>query len=317
MILTVLATILGIYTFMKVRALLMINRFVVDKRNCLVTGGSQGLGFAIAMELVKKGANVLICARREAELIKAVDELKDAKIHADQIIKFKVCDVTDSTEVAKLFTDPIQFLFCCVGGSKPMLFEDQSIEQLDRIFKLNYHSALYCCFHGIKQMKTISENCKIILVGSTLSCFGMVGFSEYAPAKFALRGLAETLRNELLKDNIDVHIYLPGSIDTPGFTEEQKTKPEVTKFIEGQTTPANPKSLAAKLIRGLELNYFAITTDFVTDMTYVASRGVAPVRNVVNDLFALLIAVPFSVIMRFFIDFSVLNHYKKPKNKLN
>lgn len=68
-------------------------------------------------------------------------------------------------------------------------------------------------------------------------------------------------------------------------------------------------------MRGLELNYFAITTDFVTDMTYVAGRGVAPVRNVVTDLFSLLIAVPFSIIMRFFIDFAVLNHYKKQKKE--
>ena len=268
MFLTVAATALGIYTFTKIRGLLMVNRFIVDKKNCLVTGGSEGLGKSIAKELVKKGANVLICARRKPILESTVKELNELKIHKDQKISYKICDVTDPKDVENLFVEPIQYLFCCVGGSKPMLFEDQTIEQLDRYLKLNYQSAVYCAYHAVKNMKAIKESCKIVLVGSTLSCFGMIGFSEYVPAKFALRGLAETLRNELLKDNIDVHIYLPGSIETPGYLEEQKTKPEVSKFIEGQTKPEDPDVLASKLIRGLELNYFAITTDFVTEMTY-------------------------------------------------
>eukprot|EP00834_Sanchytrium_tribonematis_P007648 NODE_725_length_4426_cov_0.934597.p1 type:complete len:318 gc:universal NODE_725_length_4426_cov_0.934597:1205-2158(+) len=316
MIVTVAAVGIAIYTFIKLRGFLMINRFIVDGRECLVTGGSQGLGKSIAKELVKKGANVVICARRKEELEKAVAELDKLKIHKNQVIKLKVCDVTDPKQVENLFlSENIQFLFCCVGASKPMLFEDQSISQLDNSLKLNYSTAVYSAFYAAKKMKIMKESSKIVFVGSTLSCFGMIGFSEYVPAKFALRGLAETLRNEFLKDNIDVHIYLPGSIDTPGFVEEQKTKPEVSKFIEGQTKPENPDTLAKKLIRGLELNYFAITTDFVTEMVYVAGRGVAPVRNVVNDLFSLLLAIPFSIAMRFFIDFSVLSHYKKSKKQ--
>ena len=215
MFLAVIACIAGIYAFMKIRSLLVSNRFIVDGKYCLVTGGSQGLGKSIATQLVKKGAHVLICARRKVELVQAVEELKALKIHDSQKIDYLECDVTNSSQVETLFLkNPIQFVFCCVGGSKPMLFEDQTISQLEKSLALNYTSALYTCFYAVKQMKQIKENCKIVFVGSTLSCFGMIGFSEYVPSKFALRGLAETLRNELLKDNIDVHIYLPGSIDT-------------------------------------------------------------------------------------------------------
>ena len=316
MILQVATTLLAIYTFTKIRGMLMINRFVVDRKNCLIMGGSKGLGKSIAIELVKKGANIVICARNVKDLKDVVEELIKVKIHKDQNIKYIVCDAIDAKQVQAVFeSEDIQYLFCCVGQSRPMLFEDQTIEQLDQAIALNYQSALYSAFYAVKKMKHHSENSKIVFIGSTLSCFGMVGFSDYVPCKFALRGLAETLRNELLKDNIDVHIYLPGSIDTPGFVEEQKTKPQVSKFIEGQTTPGDPAILAQKLIRGLELNYFAITSDFVTDMVYVSCRGVAPVRNVVSDLFALLIAIPFSLIMRFFIDFSVLKHYNASDKK--
>jgi 3-dehydrosphinganine reductase len=56
----------------------------------------------------------------------------------------------------------------------------------------------------------------------------MVGYSSYAPTKFALRGLADSLRNELCGTGVGVSIFYPSNMATPGFEQENRTKPRET-----------------------------------------------------------------------------------------
>lgn len=65
----------------------------------------------------------------------------------------------------------------------------------------------------------------MIYFSSAAACCGMVGYANYAPSKFALRGLCDSLLLEFKPYNIDVHLFLPSNIDTPGFVVENKTKP--------------------------------------------------------------------------------------------
>ena len=60
----------------------------------------------------------------------------------------------------------------------------------------------------------------VVFVSSVLGLFGLVGYSQYVPTKYAIRGLAESLRNELKAYGINVHCYFPATILTPGFEEE-------------------------------------------------------------------------------------------------
>ncbi|KAH8069647.1 3-dehydrosphinganine reductase [Aureococcus anophagefferens] len=73
-----------------------------------------------------------------------------------------------------------------------------------------------------------------VLVSSGLALCGYAGYSAYAPTKWAVRGLAETLRSELLPFDISVHSVYPPNMDTPGFVEENRTKPKSAKAIEGR-----------------------------------------------------------------------------------
>jgi 3-dehydrosphinganine reductase len=110
---------------------------------------------------------------------------------------------------------------------------------------------------------------KIIFVSSVVGYMSFVGYSTYSPAKFALRGplrhelgpcpakltshatgLAETLRNEMLLYGIDVHIMFPGTILSPGYEEENKTKPDITLKIEGADDGMKPVQVAEKLLDG-------------------------------------------------------------------
>ena len=78
------------------------------------------------------------------------------------------------------------------------------------------------------------------------------GFSTYAPAKFALRGLAETLRNELLPYRIRVHLLCPCDTETPGYAEENKTKPVETVEISKQGVVVQASVIADSLMNGID-----------------------------------------------------------------
>lgn len=73
----------------------------------------------------------------------------------------------------------------------------------------------------------------IVYVSSILGALTCVGYSAYSPSKHAIKAPADVVRIELAPYNVNVHLFLPGSILTPGYYEENKMKPEVTKRIEG------------------------------------------------------------------------------------
>jgi 3-dehydrosphinganine reductase len=108
---------------------------------------------------------------------------------------------------------------------------------------------------------------KIIFVSSLLGYMSFAGYSTYSPAKFALRGkssislvnlspsyhgqgLAEALRSELQLYKIDVHICFPATILSPGYDEENKTKPKITLKIEEADEGLTPEAVAEKLLDG-------------------------------------------------------------------
>lgn len=130
---------------------------------------------------------------------------------------------------------------------------------------------------------------KIVMTSSTLGLVGLVGYTSYCPTKFALRGLAESLRNEGNLHGITTQIYYPGTMFSPGYETENLTKPLLTREIEG-TTGLTPEDAAKGMLKGLRKGYFAITTDFDTNFLRVAAKGVTPYANIGWDYILGLIA---------------------------
>lgn len=174
---------------------------------------------------------------------------------------------------------------------------------------------------------------KIVFVSSLLGYMSFIGYSSYSPAKHALRGmitpsghiihssilvpgLAETLRSELLLYSVSVHVYFPGTIYSPGYIEENKTKPKVTLKIEETDGGLEPEQAAEGLLRGgsklpytcaveihtllagVQRGNFHITPDLLGDIFRSSTRGSTPQNNVFTDaLFSLIgwvryVAVP-------------------------
>jgi 3-dehydrosphinganine reductase len=141
----------------------------------------------------------------------------------------------------------------------------------------------------------------------------MIGYSQYSPTKFALRGLAESLRQELLPYGIEVHIYYVATIDSPGNKTENETKPSITKLIEeGDMSDHSPASRATTLLNGIKRGYFAISSDLLTDLFRTASLGATPGNNYIIDSIQAVISRIGIPIWRFYADHLVLkSHHDK------
>lgn len=143
---------------------------------------------------------------------------------------------------------------------------------------------------------------------------GMVGYSQYAPTKFALRGLAESLRQELRPHSINTHIYYVATIDSPGNKVENETKPEITKIIEdGDMSNHSPAARAESLLEGMEAEQFAITSDLLTDLFRCASLGAAPGNNYICDNLKCFLARIGIPAWRRYADRLVIRHLEKGK----
>ncbi|KAJ2663329.1 3-dehydrosphinganine reductase [Coemansia sp. RSA 1200] len=292
-------------------------RLDVRGKHCYVTGGSQGLGKAIAVDLARRGAHVTIVARRESVLREAVAEIKEAVAQGDgavQRIEYVVADVAKGADAAREAVDeaeakqagrPVDVLFAVAGVSVPGIFVEQEAAQLTEMMRVNYDGTV-CAVHEVaRRMVRGGIPGRIVLVSSTLGMFGLVGYAGYCASKFAIRGLAEALRVELLPHRIAVHCYFPGTIFTPGYDAENLTKPQITKDIEGADDGLPPHVCSRRLLRGIDRGEFAVCSDPISMMFRCATRGAMPNNNAVVDSLVAAVAWVALVPWRMHVDYLV------------
>jgi 3-dehydrosphinganine reductase len=104
----------------------------------------------------------------------------------------------------------------------------------------------------------------LLLVSSTVGFVGVYGYSAYAPVKFAVRGLAETLRSELRPHGILVACAYPPDTETPGYEHENELKPPATARYSAKIRPRSAETVAAAIVRGIEKDRLTVTADVQT-----------------------------------------------------
>eukprot|EP00842_Homolaphlyctis_polyrhiza_P000212 jgi/Hompol1/1191/HPOL_005540-RA len=164
---------------------------------------------------------------------------------------------------------------------------------------------------GISQAERQYLPERIVMVGSILSMMSFIGYSAYSASKYAIRGLADSLRSELLPLGIKVHFYFPGNIDTPGYEAENKIKPSITRELEGSSTLISAESTAQFLCAGVLNDRFSISNDYLGELIRIVTNSTAPRPNMIPELFALpLIGLIFSA-WGAFADYSTIQHFRK------
>jgi 3-oxoacyl-[acyl-carrier protein] reductase len=188
----------------------------VKGKVALVTGGSRGIGLATAESLLKEEATVIICARRAAEIDRALTDLKRV---GNGRIEGQTCDVRSYTQVRDLF----KFINKSFGGLDILVnnagiglfanVEEMSPEDWQAVIETNLNSLFYCCHEAIPLMRARGGG-YIFNIGSLAGKNAFPQSAAYSASKFGLIGFSEALMQEIRYDNIRVSYIMPGSVKT-------------------------------------------------------------------------------------------------------
>ncbi len=189
----------------------------------LVTGGSQGIGFASAQSMAREGADVAVCARSEEKLEKAVQQLKE---HGTEVMG-TAADATEKKEVLRIVDETVKrfgrldILVCNVGGVyKRGHFMDLTEEEWEASLALNFYSAFHACRAALPTM-TKNRWGRIIIISTVVGreLGGAPLFHEaveYSFTKNILLALNKIISKGVARDNITVNSVCPGPIRTAG-----------------------------------------------------------------------------------------------------
>jgi len=227
----------------------------LQNSTALITGGSSGIGYAIAKVLIDAGGRVAITGRDEKKLYKAAETLSAVPIRAD---------VTNDNDVNRTYREVLQAfgsLDILVNNAGSGVFKklvDMDRETFESVFATNVTGAMLMGREAAKLF--IKQNHgNIINVSSTASLRGAANGTAYYASKFALRGMTECWRAELRQYNIRVFLLNPSEVLT-GFAAtagyEQKENP--TK-LRGEDIAHMVKAMLEMDDRGFtpELTIFA------------------------------------------------------------
>lgn len=235
-------------------------------QHVLITGGSTGIGLALAAQAARAGARVSIVARDVQKLEAARATIRAAAPAAAEV-SIVSADVADrGAIVAALATaegkhGPIDVLITSAGVARPGYFDEVPVEIFERTMAVNYFGTLYPIKAVVPGMRARGRGA-VVLISSGAGLYGFFGYTPYSPSKFALRGLAEALRAEMRDTGVHVTIVYPPDTDTPQLAEESLTKPAETKAITAGGGLWTADNVARVTLAGLARRRFAIAPGF-------------------------------------------------------
>ncbi|MGD1875280.1 MAG: SDR family oxidoreductase [Mastigocoleus sp.] len=259
------------------------------KQHAIITGGSSGIGKATAIMLVKEGAHISIIARRQDILLAAKAEIEAARVYPEQRIISVSASVEKLDQIKEAINTAIEqigtpnLLITSAGIAHPGYFHELPLKVFKDTMAINYFGTLYAIKSVLPSMMQKQQG-RIVIISSAAGLIGIYGYTPYSPSKFALRGLAESLRGELKNLGIHVSIVYPPDTDTPQLATENLTKPDETKLITGTAQTWSAENVARVILRGIKRKDFAITPGLEIKLLRVWHSLLAPIINWYFDL---------------------------------
>jgi len=221
----------------------------ISGSRAIVTGASSGIGRAVALELARGAADVVLVARREDRLKELAGEIGEMGMHVETVAG----DVTEP-EVRRKAVDTAQSSFGGLdilvnnaGIGATGLFEHADPDRLRRIFEVNFFALVEMARVALPLLKQ-GTNPIIVNVSSILGRRGVPHNAEYSASKFAVQGFSESIRAELTRDGIDVLVVNPGTTATEFFDSviEKKSEPAWPEHA-----PVLPEYVAKATVRAI------------------------------------------------------------------
>ena len=234
----------------------------LENKVALITGGTRGIGYAVAQEFLAEGAIVIITSRSKANLDEALDSL-------GQGARGIVSDATDIKEISKLpdaiksVSGKLDVLFLNASSDVVAPFEMQSEEAYDHSFNSNAKGV----FFAIQNLlPLIPEGGSIVLNGTITVNTTMPGISPLIAAKGAMAALGRSLAIELAAKGIRVNNLSPGAVRTPGAVEKAAKFAGVEKFA-----PEEFEEFAKNLTDGIPMKRLGESTEIAKAVLFLAS----------------------------------------------
>lgn len=181
-------------------------------RTAVIAGVGPGLGESLARKFLDEGCQVGLCARSNIYLEELSDELGENALAVPT-------DITNEERVAEAFDTvreefgPVDILINHASGAAWKGVRDISPGEFEQAWRVSAHGALLCSQEAIADM---DDGGTIIFTGATSAVRGREGAVGFSAAKFAVRGMAESMARELGPEGIHVaHVVLDGQIATP------------------------------------------------------------------------------------------------------
>ena len=222
----------------------------------VITGGSSGIGLALARKLGARGERISLIARRTTCLEAARRDLVEYGIHADAIAlaSADVCDASTLQDAVSHCCNTLgeaDSLIVSAGIVEPNLFHKQTAAVFDRQIVTNMigaTNAVRALYPDMMRRKTG----KILIVASGASYVGIPGYSAYCAAKHGLRGFAGALRLEAAPYGVSVSVCFPPDTLTPQFEREIEFRPHEAKLFIGHAKPWKVDRVADAILRGMD-----------------------------------------------------------------
>ncbi len=235
-----------------------------NKKVVLVTGGSSGIGLAIAKLLASAGAYVWLAARRRELLafsdIRNENRLSGRVPRSAASLRRMFPNSTRPLAVVKEVTDFVgtpDVVINSAGITQPGYIQDLSLDTFEHLMAVNYFGTVYITKAVLAGMLTRGSG-HIINISSMAGYLGVFGYSAYGATKFAVAGFSEALRAELKPQGIRVSVAFPPDTDTPQLAYEEPFKPAETKAISGNAKALSADLVARSILKQAERGHYMI-----------------------------------------------------------